>query len=150
MDAQTCLKAVWLRQHGDAIVGPKLVPHLPGARHALDVPSHDLLGGEQPQNGDLREPAEQELLVVAPLKPLASPAGMPVTIPEQRQPHVGIKDIQRIHRSARWSGSPSGLWSGSEENALAWGEDAGCAKEPSQCRPGSARAPVAPVPRPVP
>jgi hypothetical protein len=48
MDAQTRLEGVRFREHCDAIIGP-------------DPP-----GGEQPQQRDLREPAEQELLPACP------------------------------------------------------------------------------------
>ena len=62
-------EVIRLWQEGNASIGPDAVPQAPGFGHGLCVFSHDLIGGEESQNGYLRESAKKELLLIGLLEP---------------------------------------------------------------------------------
>ena len=83
------------------MIGPDLVPKGLRFRHRLYVLTHDCLSCEESQNRELSKTAEEELFAARLFEPLARLLGMHVSCPEQSQPHVRIKEIQRVHRSDR-------------------------------------------------
>jgi len=95
-------EAVWLGQERHAFIRPDLIPKRPSAGHGLRIPSHNLLGREEPQNRDLCKAAEEKLLAARRLEPTIGYLGMDVPIPKEGDPDVGIKEIQRVHRFVRW------------------------------------------------
>ena len=99
----------------NSIISPDPVPQAPGFQNRFCVHSHDLFGCEKPKNSNLREPTEKELLLSGLLKPGSGCLGMCMPAPQERQPDIGIKEIQRVHRSAHSSGLPVVLWKQSEE-----------------------------------
>ena len=66
-------------------------------RHRLRVPSHDFLSGQSAEDRDLCKVTEEELLITSLLEPRYRSFRMRVTVPQQRQPYVGVKEIQRVH-----------------------------------------------------
>src|ERR1700674_3725621 len=117
--AELLLDILRLGHENNSIISPDPVPQAPGFRHRFCVHSHDLFGCEKPKNSDLREPTEKELLLSGLLKPGSGSLGMYMPAPQERQPDIGIKEIQRVHRSAHSSGLPVVLWKQSEEIRLA-------------------------------
>lgn len=93
---------VGLGQKGDAWVGPNAVPQGPGFGHGFGFSCHDRFSGEQAEDGELSETAEEELLLRSFCKPGESLFGMNVAVPNQSQPNVRIKEIQRVHTFVRW------------------------------------------------
>ena len=55
------------------------------------------------KNGKLCETAEKELLLSALLEPRPGCFRTHVPTPQEYEPDVGIKEIQCVHRSVRWS-----------------------------------------------
>jgi len=60
---------IGLWQEGNASIGPDSVPQTPRFGHGLCVFSHDLIGGEESQNGYLGEAAKKELLLIGLFEP---------------------------------------------------------------------------------
>ena len=109
MFAEFLFQVLWFGEECDAVIGPNSVPKVPAFGHVLRILGHDLPGGDKPQNRDLRKAAEEELFVSGSLKPLSSLFRMHVPAPQQREPNIGIKEIQRVHKYVRWSNLPWGL-----------------------------------------
>ena len=67
--AELLLEVIRLGKKHNAAVSPDAIPQAPGFGHGFRVLPHYLLGRQEPQNGDLRETAEQELFFTGLLEP---------------------------------------------------------------------------------
>jgi hypothetical protein len=103
MFAKFRFQAIWFLKKRNAVISPDFVPQVPGFGHVLRVLTHDLRGCDQPQNRDLREPAEEKLFVGGSPEPRPGSIRMRMPAPEQREPNIRIKEIQRVHKYVRWS-----------------------------------------------
>ena len=66
-----------------------------------------MLDCQEPQDRELGQTAEKELVFRRLLEPASGSFGMYVPAPQKRQEHIGVKEIRCRHKFVRWSGS---LW----------------------------------------
>jgi len=85
-----------------ALIFVPLVVGRPSTALIPDIHAHHLLVGEQPQQTDLREPAEEHLLLGG-FQPVSGDDVMHVAFMGRSQPHVDVREKERSHRSAHWS-----------------------------------------------
>ena len=71
MFAEFLFQTIWFGKKCNSVIGPDFVPKVPGLRHILHILAHDLFGCDKAQNRDLRETAEEKLLVGGSIKPLS-------------------------------------------------------------------------------
>jgi hypothetical protein len=109
MFAEFLFQALWFGKKCNAVISLDLVPKVPGFGHVLRILAHDLFGCYKPRNRDLRKAAEEKLFVGGSLEPLSGLFRMHVPAPEQCEPNIRIKEIQRIHKYVCWSDLPWGL-----------------------------------------
>jgi hypothetical protein len=106
------------------VVGADFIRQGPRLGHCLYITPHDHWGCQKSKNSDLRNSAEEELFFAGTFKPCSSPVRVDVAAPEKRQPDVGVKEIQDVRRSARWSDPPSDHPRQSTETSLGVTEEA--------------------------
>src|SRR5437588_8258361 len=118
------LDGLGLSEQRYPVVGADFIPKGPRLGHCLYITPHNHWGCQRSKNRDLRDSTEEELFFAGTFKPCSSPLRVDVAAPEKRQPDVGVKEIQDVHRSARWSDPPSDHPRQSTETSLGGSEDA--------------------------
>jgi len=97
MNAKLWFQAFGLRKECDARVRPDFIPQFPGLGHVPHVLFHYGFGGEEAKDGQLGKAAEKKLFLAGALEPPQRLFEMHVPAPQQREPDVRIKEIQRVH-----------------------------------------------------
>ena len=118
------LDGLGFSEQRDPVVGADSIPQGPCLGHCFYITPHDHGGCQKSKNSDLRDSAEEEFLFAGTFKPCSGPLRVDVAAPEKRQPDVRVKEIQDVHRSARWSDPPSDHPRQSTETSLGGSEDA--------------------------
>ena len=118
------LDGLGFSEQSNPVVSADFIPQGPRLGHCLHITPHDRWGRQESKNRDLRDSAEEELFFTGTFKPCSGPLRVDVAAPEKRQPDVGIKEIQDVHRSARSSDPPSDHPRRSTETSRGGSEDA--------------------------
>src|ERR1700722_18394812 len=102
MSAQLRFEVFRFRKKRNPWICPHPLAQILSLRQVPHVFPHYAFRCEKSENSQLREPAEEKLLLGGPVKPFLRSFRMYMPAPEQSQPDVRIKEIQCVHRFVRW------------------------------------------------